>query len=363
MQKDYYEVLGVSRSASDDDIKRAYRNLARKLHPDVVREGDKVGAEARFKQINEAYGVLSDSSKRAHYDRFGHDAGPAATGGFGTGEGVGDIFDMFFGGFGASGRRQGPANGSDLRYDLQIDLHEVLAGTEREISFSHLGVCGVCGGVGSADGQRPTTCPDCRGSGQLRTARQTALGQFVTTVACIRCGGTGGVVANPCPACRGEGRREQQRKLTVKIPPGVAEGTRLRYSAYGEAGERGGAPGDLYVYVGVRAHDVFERDGANLHCETGVSFTQAALGAKMEIEGLDGPVTLDLPAGSQTGSRLRVAGRGLPSARGRGRGDLLVDIQVRVPTKLSRKQRELLEAFAQAGGEEAESRGWFRRKA
>jgi len=365
-QKDYYEVLGVSRSASDDDIKRAYRTLARRHHPDVVRDGDKAAAETQFKQINEAYTVLSDSRKRAHYDRFGHDAGTAAPGGFGFGfgggEGVGDIFDMFFGGgFGAT-RRQGPAAGSDLRYDLHIDLQDVLTGVEREITYSHLSVCEVCRGLGSADGQRPSTCPDCRGSGQLRSARQTALGQFVTTVACIRCGGSGAVVTNPCRACKGEGRREQQRRLSVKIPAGVEEGTRLRYSGLGEAGERGAVPGDLYVYVGVRPHDVFERDGANLHCETGVSFTQAALGAKLEIEGLDGSATVDLPAGSQNGTRLRIPGRGLPGPRGHGRGDLIVDANVRVPTKLTRKQRELLEAFAQAGGEEVEPRGWFGRK-
>lgn len=356
VQRDYYEVLGVARGASDAAIKKAYRELARKLHPDVVSDKDKTPAEARFKEINEAYAVLSDPEKRARYDRFGS-AGPQPGFGFG-GEGFGDIFDLFFGG-GVGRRRAGPERGADLRYDLEVSLQDALNGAEREISFTYLGRCDVCRGNGSADGSPPSQCPECRGSGQVRTVRNTMLGQFVATSTCANCGGTGGVITNPCRSCRGRGRKEQHRKLKVHVPAGVEDQTRLRYADAGEAGERGGPNGDLYVYLTVRPHDVFERRGPDLRCDTAISFTQAALGATLEIEGLDGPVTVQIPAGTQTGTTFRVGGRGLPRMRGGGRGDLFVDVQVRVPTKLTRKQKEILAEFARAGGEDVEDKGFF----
>jgi molecular chaperone DnaJ len=356
--RDYYEILGVARTASDADIKRAYRNLARRHHPDVHHERDKAGAELRFKEINEAYSVLSDGNKRAQYDRFGTvhvQPGPA---GFGDFAPFGDIFDAFFGG---AGRRAGPARGADLRYDVSVSLEEVLTGVPRDIKFDHLATCDACGGSGAADNSRPVACPDCRGSGQVRSMRNTLLGQFVSTSPCHRCAGAGSVIVNPCKACRGQSRRVQQRRLNVKVPAGVEDGTRIRYAGLGEAGERGGSSGDLYIFVSVLEHETYERHGADIHCDTEVSFTQAALGARLEIEGLDGIAKLELPPGTQSGTRFRVPGHGLPRMRGSSRGDLLVDVNVRVPTRLTKKQRELLEAFARAGGEDVHDRGFFKK--
>ena len=358
VKRDYYEVLGIARDASEADIKRAYRNLARRHHPDVVSGADKAAAEAHFKEINEAYGVLSDPSRRAQYDRFGH-ADTQGIPNFGDFSPFGDLFEAFFGS-GVRGRRQ-PQRGADLRYDLGVSLEEVLAGAEEQITFSHLARCEVCAGTGSADKSAPSTCPQCHGSGQVRSARNTVLGQFVTTSVCPRCGGSGGVINDPCHSCHGRGRREMKKTMTVKVPPGVEEGTRLRYAGLGEAGERGAPNGDLYVYIALEPHDVFERDGANLHCRIDVSFTQAALGAKLEVEGLDGSASLDLPAGTQNGTRFRIPGRGLPRLRHSGRGDLIVDINVAVPERLTRKQRELLEAYAQAGGEDIPEPGLFKK--
>ena len=355
-QRDYYEVLGVPRDAADGDVKKAYRDLARRLHPDVVGDGEKAAAEVRFKEINEAYVVLSDPQKRSQYDRFGTVDARAGFGGFPFGEsGFGDIFDAFFGG--SAQRRAGPSRGADLRYDLTLELEDALRGAERQISYRHLGRCDACNGTGSADAAAaPVQCAECRGSGQVRTARNTLLGQFVTTSTCPRCGGDGTIVKNACKVCRGRGRCELERSVSVKIPAGVEDGMQLRHAGMGEAGERGGQPGDLYVFVSVRPNGVFEREGPNLRCDTEVSFTQAALGARLEIDGLDGPVRIDIPAGAQNGSVFRIGGRGLPRLRGSGRGDLFVEIRVRVPTKLTRKQRELLEAFAHAGGEDAEDK-------
>lgn len=357
-KRDYYEVLGVARDASDADIKRAYRNLARHHHPDVVTHADKAAAEGRFKEINEAYAVLSDRERRTHYDRFGN-ADTQGIPNFGDFSPFGDLFEAFFGG-GVRGRRQ-PERGADLRYDLSVSLEEVHEGSEREISFTHLGRCETCAGTGSADKAPPSTCPQCRGSGQVRSARTTMLGQFVTTGVCPRCGGSGGVITDPCRSCHGHGRREMKKTLVVKVPPGVEEGTRLRFAGLGEAGERGASSGDLYVFLTIEAHEVFERDGANLHCRTDVSFTQATLGAKLEIEGLDGAATLDLPAGTQNGTRFRIPGRGISRLRSSGRGDLIVEINVVVPERLTRKQRELLEEYAKAGGEELPQPGLFKK--
>ncbi|HXW76750.1 MAG TPA: molecular chaperone DnaJ [Candidatus Eremiobacteraceae bacterium] len=360
-QRDLYDILGVARSASDDEIKQAYRALARKHHPDVVRDGNKAQAEAHFKEINAAYQVLSDAQKRAYYDRYGTVRGDGAPhpGGFG-GEGIGDIFDLFFGGAGGR-RRSGPAAGADLRYDVEITFEDVLKGREHEITFTRLAQCTACRGTGSASAQAPATCPDCRGTGAVRSMRQTPLGAFMTQSTCAKCGGEGRVIANPCKTCKGSGRREAYQQVKVNVPRGVEEGTRIRYQGLGEAGERGGAYGDLYVFIAIKPHDVFEREGADLLCDTAISFTQAALGSKLELEALDGTATIDIPAGTQSGSRFRIGGRGFPRSRGAGRGDLLVDVHVQTPKKLTRKQRDLLEEFALAGGEELEQKGFFKR--
>lgn len=358
-KRDYYEVLGVPRHATEAEIKRAYRDLARRHHPDVVGASEKASAETHFKEINEAYAVLSDGQRRAQYDRFGHAGFQGAPGFGGDFSQFGDLFEAFFGS-GARPRTQ-PERGADLRYDLSVSLEEVLVGADREISFAHLARCDVCGGTGSADKAPPAQCPQCRGSGQVRSVRNTMLGQFVTTGICPRCGGTGGVVVNACKACHGRGRREMKKKMSVKVPAGVEEGTRLRFAGLGEAGERNGPNGDLYVFISMEPHETFERDGSDLHCTTDVSFTQAALGAKLEIEGLDGEASLDLPAGTQSSTRFRIPGRGLPHMRSGGRGDLIVDVNVVVPSRLTRKQRELLEEYARAGGEEIPQHGLFKK--
>ncbi len=364
--RDLYEILGVARTASDDDIKKAYRSLARKHHPDVVRDGEKADAETRFKEINGAYAILSDPQKRAYYDRTGTipgapGHGPGGFSGFG-GEGLGDIFDLFFGAASSGGRRRaGPPRGADLRYDIDVTLEEVLNGADRHIKFTRPARCNACRGTGSADGHAATTCPECKGAGQVRAVRQTPLGQFMTSGTCLRCGGTGGVILNACKTCKGSGRRDELQQVDVRIPPGVDEGSRVRFQGLGEAGERGGANGDLYVYLNIVPHDVFERDGADLHCDTAVSFTQAALGAKLELDAIDGKATIDVPAGTQNGTTFRIHGRGLPRMRSGGRGDLIVNVFVRVPKKLTRKQRELLEEFARAGGDDADEKGLFKR--
>ncbi|HKE37667.1 MAG TPA: molecular chaperone DnaJ, partial [Candidatus Baltobacteraceae bacterium] len=281
--KDYYDVLGVARDASGDEIKQAYRALARKHHPDVSH--DKSDAEHRFKEINEAYEVLSDPNKRAQYDRFGTVNGAAGPGpgDFGFGGSFGDIFDMFFGNVRNAGqaRAAGPQRGSDLRYDLEIMLEEAFSGITKEISFNHLAQCDTCRGSGAEPGTLATPCDRCGGSGVMRTARQTPLGQIVTQATCTKCGGEGHAIEHPCHACSGRGRREIERRLTVKVPAGVDDGSRIRIAGNGEAGIRGGPPGDLYVYLSVKPHPMFRRDGLDTFVDVPVSFTQAALGAAL----------------------------------------------------------------------------------
>ena len=364
--KDYYELLGVARSASPDEIKRAYRTLARRHHPDVAE--DKTAAEHLFKEINEAYEVLSDPQKRAQYDRFGT-AGASAGGadfgfsGFGP-NGFGDIFDMFFGdarAAGAAQRRNGPQRGSDLRYDLEITLDEAFSGTTKEIQFSHLSQCETCKGSGAQPGTLVVACERCHGSGVMRTVRQTPLGQFVTQTACTTCGGEGTVITQPCAICGGRGRHEVERKLTVKVPAGVDDGSRIRIGGNGEAGIRGGPAGDLYVYLSIAPHPIFRRDGLETFVDIPVSFPLAALGATIEVPSLEGPLTLTVPAGTQSATTLRLRGHGMPSVRGSQRGDHHVTLHVAVPTKLSKRQRELLEEYARAGGDAIEEKSFLDR--
>ncbi len=366
MPADYYTVLGVARDADESTIKRAYRQLARKYHPDVAT--DKTAAESHFKEINEAYEVLSDAQKRANYDRFGHAGvnGSAGEGGFGPfgGEGFGDIFDMFFGaarGGAAQQRRNGPTRGSDLRYDVEISLEDAFAGTTREITFRHLSSCATCRGNGAEPGTLIVPCDRCGGSGIQRQVRQTPLGQFVTQTTCSKCSGDGQIVQTPCVVCRGRGRVEQEKTLQVRIPAGVDDGSRIKITGSGEAGLRGGPDGDLYVYLSVAPHRVFRRDGLDVLIDVPISFPQAALGGDVNVRALDGELVLTLNPGTQSGSQYRVRGRGMPSVRGGAKGDQLVTVHVVVPSKLSKRERELLEEYAQTGGDHIEEKSFFDR--
>ena len=366
MAADYYEVLGVPRDADEGAIKRAYRQLARTNHPDVA--ADKVNAEHRFKEINEAYEVLSDREKRATYDRYGHaGVNGGADGGFGPfggGEGFGDIFDMFFGAArsgAAQQKRNGPSRGSDLRYDVEITLEEAFGGTTRDITFRHLATCGTCRGTGAEPGTLVAVCDKCSGSGIQRQVRQTPLGQFVTQTTCVKCHGDGQVVEKPCVTCRGRGRVEQEKQLQVRIPPGVDDGSRIRVTGSGEAGIRNGPDGDLYVYLSVARHPLFRRDGLDLHVDVPVSFPLAALGGPLTVPALDGEAQIHLEPGTQSGSTYRLRGRGMPSVRGGARGDELITVHVVVPTKLSKRERETLEEYARAGGDHIEDRSFIDR--
>ena len=357
MARDLYGVLGVDRAANTDDIKRAYRKLARKHHPDVAH--DKSDAEHRFKEINEAYEVLSDPSKRAQYDRYGTIGnGAAGHGGFSDfgfgqgfgGTGFGDIFDMFFGERGGAQqtmRRNGPARGEDLRYDLRITLEEAFMGVTRQIEFEHLAACDTCRGSGAAPGTLITPCDRCAGTGVMRMVRQTPLGQFVTQSACNKCGGEGQVIETPCKDCAGRGRREVERTLSVKVPAGVDDGSRIRINGAGAAGTHGGSAGDLYVYISIAPHAIFTRSGLDTHVDMPISFPQAALGGTIEVPSLEGPLELTIDPGTQSGTSLRMRGHGMPTVRGTQRGDHLVTVYIEIPTKLTHRQRELLEEFAE----------------
>jgi molecular chaperone DnaJ len=347
-KSDYYEVLGVSRDASDQELKSAYRKLALKYHPD--RNPGDHAAEERFKEASEAYQVLCDPDKRAAYDRYGH-AGLGSQG-FGSnpfagGVDIGDIFGDLFGemfNVGGAQRASRQKRGDDLRFDLAVDFDVAFFGAETEVRIRRLEACAACKGSGSTSGRGPSVCSQCQGRGQIRYQQ----GFFSVARTCGACGGAGSVIGDPCPACRGETRVTKELKLTVKVPPGVEAGTRIRYAGEGDAGRSGGARGDLYVVLAVRPHEFFERDGYDLHCVIPISFPQAALGAEFEIPGIDGPVNLKVPEGTQAGRELRIRGRGVPYLNEKGHGDLIVKLLVQVPKKLSRAQRELVAKLAES---------------
>ncbi|HXG92158.1 MAG TPA: molecular chaperone DnaJ [Blastocatellia bacterium] len=346
-KRDYYEILGVQRNANEQELKQAYRRLAVKYHPDK-NPGDK-DAEEKFKEINEAYQVLSQPELRARYDRYGH-AGVGAAAGAGAGFGQGfpgfeDLFDLFgFGDvFGTRGsRRQGPRRGADLRYDIEITLEEAAAGLKTKIRVPRLETCETCHGTGAAEGSQPARCSTCQGTGQVRYQQ----GFFSVARTCSVCRGAGKVIKKACRECHGEGRVEREKTLEIKVPAGVDTGSRLRISGEGEAGELGAPRGDLYVIVHVKEHEVFDRRDANLYCTIPISFTQAALGADINVPTLDGEEKVHIEEGTQTGTVFRLRGKGMPVLGGRGRGDLYVAVSIVTPTSLSREQRRLLEELA-----------------
>jgi molecular chaperone DnaJ len=352
-QRDYYEVLGVPRTADQAEIKRAFRKLAMEYHPDRNPAPD---AAEKFKEINRAYEVLGDEQKRAMYDRFGHagveggGAGAAGFDGFAHFEGFGDIFDAFFGGAARRGRRRGPQRGSDLRYNLRLTFEEAVFGCEKEIEYQRLERCSVCGGSGSEPGSMPAVCPECNGMGEIRRAQQSFFGQFVNVMTCPRCQGEGRVITSPCAACRGSGRVRETRRIVVKVPAGVDDGAQIRLSGEGEAGPRGGEPGNLYVVLSVAPHERFHRVEDHIVLELPVNIAQAALGAVVTIPTLDGEMELEIPAGTQSGEEFVIRGKGVPHLRGTGRGDMIVRVTVVVPEELTEQQRKLLEQLAETMG-------------
>ena len=362
----YYEMLGVTRESTSVEIKKAYRKMAVQHHPD--KNPDDPNAEEKFKEIGEAYEVLSDDDKRAAYDRYGHAAfsqgtGPSARGAGGFhdpmdifrevfgGGGGGSIFEEIFGAGGGGGRRQRGMKrpGSDLRYDLPITLEEAAFGTEKELELEKFSSCESCSGSGAAGGKGDVrACPTCGGAGQVVTTR----GFFQVQQTCPACAGSGETIANPCPSCEGEGRLQQTSRIKLKIPAGISEGSRLRSSGNGDAGLRGGPAGDLYVVIHIREHDVFERDHEDLYCEVPIPFSMAALGGDLVVPTLEGKASIKVPAGTQTDTAFRLRGKGMPDLGTGNKGDLLVNVQVEVPTKLSREQEEKLREFAESIGEE-----------
>ncbi|MEJ7753185.1 MAG: molecular chaperone DnaJ [Candidatus Limnocylindrales bacterium] len=359
-ERDYYDILGVQRGATDEELKRAFRKLAQQWHPDVSTEP---GADLRFKEINEAYQVLSDSQRRQAYDMFGRaGVGGAGSGGdpFGAGgfQGFGDLFDAFFGAGAGTGTRRGrPPAGSDLRYDLRLTFAEAISGADKEIEFSAMASCDTCAGSGAEPGTTPVTCPQCSGTGEVRQVRSTMLGQMVNVTACGRCRGLGRIVESPCKTCRGDGRVERKRTLRVAVPAGIDEGHQIRLSGEGEAGPRGGPPGNLYVVTHVEPHPQLKRQETELYFELDVSITQASLGARVSVPTPDGEEWVEVRPGTQPGTEIRLRGKGVPHLRRSGaRGDLHVLVDVRVPSRLSSRQRELLEELAVESGELAEDR-------
>lgn len=366
-KRDYYEVLGIPRNASPDEIKKAYRSMARKYHPDVNRDDE--NAAEKFKEINDAHEILSDPQKREVYDRFGHDAfdptknNGAGFGGFDfddLGGGFGDIFDMFFGGTGGQRRRTGPQRGADREIRIDIDFEDAVFGLEKEIEISRTETCSKCRGNGAEPGTRIITCPTCNGSGQVRSVQNTPFGRFETLRPCSRCNGEGKITEKPCTACKGVGQVRKTRKINIRIPAGIDTGARLRIQGEGEHGTRGGGPGDLYILVVVKPHPEFKRDGYTLITALEINFVQAALGDQIEIPLLGGAThILNVPEGTQPGDVITAKGKGVTHLNSHRNGDLKVQIKVKIPTNLTKKQKELLSGFF--GGEEGKTsrKGFF----
>ncbi|WP_426447842.1 molecular chaperone DnaJ [Paenibacillus sp. S-38] len=350
-KRDFYEVLGVGKDASQEDIKKAYRKLARQYHPDVNKAAD---AESKFKEAKEAYDVLSDDQRKAQYDRFGHVDPNQGMGGAGAQDfgGFGDLFDMFFGGQGG-GRRNpnAPQRGNDLQYTMTIEFKEAIFGKKTDIQIPRTENCDTCHGSGAKPGTKPETCGVCHGSGQQEVVQNTAFGRIVNRRVCSACQGQGQIVKDKCSTCHGAGKVKKQRKINLNIPAGVDDGAQLRVSGEGEGGTRGGPPGDLYVVLRVKPHDFFEREGDDIYCEVPLTFVQAALGDEIEIPTLTEKVKLKIPAGTQTDTYFRLKGKGVPRLRGYGQGDQHVKVVVVTPTSLNEDQKELLREFSRTSGE------------
>ncbi|WP_347319205.1 molecular chaperone DnaJ [Rossellomorea sp. RS05] len=356
-KRDYYEVLGVDKGASKEEMKKAYRKLSKKYHPDINKEAD---AADKFKEVKEAYEVLSDDQKRAQYDRFGHTDPNQGFGGGGAGDfgggfgGFEDIFNTFFGGGGGGGRRRdpnAPRAGADLQYTMTLSFEEAVFGKDTEIEILREEECDTCHGSGAKPGTKVETCSHCQGSGQLNVEQNTPFGRIVNRRVCHHCNGTGKQIKDKCRTCGGDGKVQKRRKISVKIPAGIDDGQQLRVSGQGEPGINGGPAGDLYVVFHVRNHDFFERNGDDVYCEMPITFAQAALGDEIEVPTLHGKVKLKVPGGTQTGTRFRVKGKGVPNVRGYGTGDQHVLIKVVTPSKLTEKQKQLLREFADISGQ------------
>lgn len=352
-KRDYYEVLGLEKNASKEEIKKAYRKLSKKYHPDINKEA---GADEKFKEVKEAYEVLSDDQKRDQYDRFGHTDPNQGFGGFGNGDfggfgGFEDIFSTFFGG-GSSRRRDpnAPRQGADLQYTMSLEFEEAVFGKETVIEIPREENCDTCHGTGAKPGTKPETCSHCHGSGQLNTEQNTPFGKIVNRRVCNYCNGTGKMIKDKCKTCGGTGKVKKRRKINVKIPAGVDDGQQLRVSGQGEPGINGGPAGDLYVVFHVKEHEFFERDGDDIYCEVPLTFSQAALGDEIEVPTLHGKVKLKVPSGTQTGTKFRLRGKGVPNVRGHGVGDQHIHVKVVTPTKLTEKQKQLLREFSEISG-------------
>ncbi len=364
-KRDYYEVLGVSKGASEDEIKKAYKKMARKYHPDL-NPGDK-SAEEKFKEVNEAYEVLSDADKRARYDQYGH-AGVDpnfGAGGFGGGfdggfdfSDLGDIFGSFFGGGFGGGRRtnpNAPQRGESIRMAVTISFEEAAFGCEKEVTVERYEACDTCHGSGCAPGTSPEVCPDCHGTGTVQVRRQTPMGVFATSSPCPKCGGKGRIIHQPCKDCRGSGMMRKKKTIQASIPAGIDNGQTISIRGQGNAGRNGGPAGDLLITITVRPHELFRREGTSVLCEAPITFTQAVLGAELEIPTIDGKVKYTLPEGTQSGTTFRLKGKGIPSINGRGRGDQYVTVYIETPRNLNKEQKEALKKFAAAMGEDEAS--------